>query len=141
MGHRDVLVVEDVPEDVGVERTGSLLPQSGAKASDLRSHGHTGADVNAEEEEAWKRGNPLVSFIPQGLGLLRVIMTAFLGPLARIVGGFGPGKGKEPHWAACYVTVGTFTQRGLSFFTETLGSGFLRFCSTRAKSKEDFDSY
>ena len=26
-------------------------------------------------------------------------------------------------------------------FTETLRSGFLRFCSTRAKSKEDFDSY
>ena len=26
-------------------------------------------------------------------------------------------------------------------FTKTLGSGFLRFCSTRAKSKEDFDSY
>ena len=26
-------------------------------------------------------------------------------------------------------------------FTKTLGNGFLRFCSTRAKSKEDFDSY
>ena len=26
-------------------------------------------------------------------------------------------------------------------FTKTLRSGFLRFCSTRAKSKEDFDSY
>ena len=29
----------------------------------------------------------------------------------------------------------------VKLFTETLRSGFLRFCSTRAKSKEDFDSY
>ena len=29
----------------------------------------------------------------------------------------------------------------VKLFTETLGSGFLRFCSTRAKSEEDFDSY
>ena len=29
----------------------------------------------------------------------------------------------------------------VKLFTKTLGSGFLRFCSTRAKSEEDFDSY
>ena len=29
----------------------------------------------------------------------------------------------------------------VKLFTKTLGSVFDRFCSTRAKSKEDFDSY
>ena len=29
----------------------------------------------------------------------------------------------------------------VKLFTKTLRSRFLRFCSTRAKSKEDFDSY
>ena len=29
----------------------------------------------------------------------------------------------------------------VKWFTETLRSGFLRFYGTRAKSKEDFDSY
>ena len=51
-----MFVVEDVPKDVGVERTGHLLPHSGAEASYLRSHGHTGAVVNAEEEESSEEG-------------------------------------------------------------------------------------
>ena len=41
----------------------------------------------------------------------------------------------------CYVTVGTFTQRGLSCSPRHWVNKGLEFCSTRAKSEEDFDSY
>ena len=38
----------------------------------------------------------------------------------------------------CYVTVGTFTRRGLSHYTETLG---LRVLVSSTKSKEDSESF
>ena len=48
-----------------------------------------------KRKKAQERGNPLASFITHGLGLLTVIMTAFLGPLARIVGDLDLEKGNS----------------------------------------------